>query len=53
MRKIVFALAATLAVTAVTSALAEEKYKACFIYVGSKTDGGWTQAHEVGREYAQ
>ena len=53
MRKIVFALAATLAVTAVTSALAEDKYKACFIYVGSKTDGGWTQAHEVGREYAQ
>ena len=53
MRKIVFALAATLAVTVVTSALAEDKYKACFIYVGSKTDGGWTQAHEVGREYAQ
>ncbi|KGF69132.1 DNA-binding protein [Hoeflea sp. BAL378] len=53
MKKIVLALAATLAAATATSAVAQEKYKACFIYVGSKTDGGWTQAHEVGREYAQ
>ncbi|OCW56518.1 BMP family ABC transporter substrate-binding protein [Hoeflea olei] len=53
MKKIVFALAATLTMTAATGAMAEDKFKACFIYVGSKTDGGWTQAHEVGRQYAQ
>ncbi|WP_322990643.1 BMP family ABC transporter substrate-binding protein [Hoeflea sp.] len=53
MKKIVFALAATFAATAATSALAADPYKACFIYVGSKTDGGWTQAHEIGRQYAQ
>ena len=31
-------------------AFAQEKIKACFLYVGSKTDGGWTQAHDVGRQ---
>ena len=28
-------------------------YKACFVYVGSKTDGGWTQAHDIGRLEAE
>ena len=28
---------------------AADKTKVCFIYVGTRTDGGWTQAHENGR----
>ena len=28
---------------------ADDPFKACFVYVGSKTDGGWTQAHDIGR----
>ena len=28
-------------------------FKACFVYVGSKTDGGWTQAHDIGRMQAE
>ena len=27
----------------------QDKAKVCFVYVGSKTDGGWTQAHDIGR----
>ncbi len=30
---------------------AEEKLKACFVYVGPIGDIGWTHAHEVGRRY--
>ena len=51
MKKIALALAATAAMLIGTgSAFAEDKTKVCFIYVGSKTDGGWTQAHELGRQ---
>ena len=50
MKKILFALAASAALTVASGALAADKYKACFIYVGSKTDGGWTQAHDIGRQ---
>jgi len=53
MKKLVLGLASAMAIMVATSASAQDKYKACFVYVGSKTDGGWTQAHEVGRQYAQ
>ena len=52
MKKLTLMFAAILA-AGVASAANAEPYKACFVYVGSKTDGGWTQAHEAGREYAQ
>jgi simple sugar transport system substrate-binding protein len=32
------------------SSYAQEKLKVCFLYVGSKTDGGYTQAHDLGRQ---
>jgi basic membrane protein A and related proteins len=50
MKKLLIGLAAALAVAAATPALAQDKTKACFLYVGSKTDGGWTQAHDLGRQ---
>ena len=31
----------------------EEKIKAAFVYVGPKNDGGWTQAHDEGRQYLE
>ncbi|MBK8456952.1 MAG: BMP family ABC transporter substrate-binding protein [Phyllobacteriaceae bacterium] len=49
MKSIIFGFATALALTTAGSAFAADKYKACFVYVGSKTDGGWTQAHEAGR----
>lgn len=49
MKKILFALTASVSLVAASGAFAEEKFKACFVYVGSKTDGGWTQAHDIGR----
>jgi basic membrane protein A and related proteins len=45
-------LAALLSLAIAGSANAAD-IKACFIYVGPKTDGGWTQAHDVGRQYAE
>lgn len=51
MKKHVMAgLAAALALAISGGAQAQDKFKACFVYVGSKTDGGWTQAHDVGRQ---
>ena len=50
MKRIVFGLAAALAVSAAAPAFAQDKIKACFLYIGSKTDGGWTQAHDIGRQ---
>ncbi|SSC66662.1 unnamed protein product [Ciceribacter selenitireducens ATCC BAA-1503] len=35
------------------SAQAEDKTKVCFVYVGTTTDGGWTQAHDIGRQQLQ
>ena len=49
MKKILTGLAAaTFLATMAAPALAADKIKACFLYVGSKTDGGWTQAHDFG-----
>ncbi|MDW5313701.1 BMP family ABC transporter substrate-binding protein [Rhizobium sp. PL01] len=50
MKKLLFALATTAAVIGFSAAAsAADKAKICFVYVGSKTDGGWTQAHDIGR----
>ena len=54
MKKTILALAASAAVLGfATAAGAQDKTKICFIYVGSKTDGGWTQAHDIGRQALQ
>lgn len=51
MKKLALALAATAAmVLSAGVSHAADKTKVCFVYVGSKTDGGWTQAHELGRQ---
>jgi basic membrane protein A len=48
------ALGVTLAVGAsVGSAAKQAPFKAAFIYVGPHNDGGWSQAHDQGRLYAQ
>lgn len=31
----------------------EGKYNVAFVYVGPHDDGGWSQAHDVGREYVE
>ncbi|MCX8997688.1 BMP family ABC transporter substrate-binding protein [Rhizobiaceae bacterium BDR2-2] len=51
MKKLFITLAASAALLGglATTASAEDKQKICFVYVGSKTDGGWTQAHDIGR----
>lgn len=51
MKKLLFALAAGVAFSMAGAAAAQEKFKACFVYVGPKADGGWTQAHDAGRMY--
>ncbi|HEX5935467.1 MAG TPA: BMP family ABC transporter substrate-binding protein [Pseudorhizobium sp.] len=55
MKKLIVALAAAAAVLGgfAGGAQAQDKTKVCFIYVGSKTDGGWTQAHDIGRQALQ
>ncbi|CAD7034771.1 MULTISPECIES: BMP family ABC transporter substrate-binding protein [Pseudorhizobium] len=55
MKKLIIALAASAALLGgfVSGAQAQDKTKVCFIYVGSKTDGGWTQAHDIGRQELQ
>ncbi|MXN64624.1 BMP family ABC transporter substrate-binding protein [Stappia sp. GBMRC 2046] len=40
------------AIVGSASAQAQDPVEACFVYVGSKTDGGWTQAHDIGRQEA-
>ncbi|SER44511.1 BMP family ABC transporter substrate-binding protein [Rhizobium sp. NFR03] len=51
MKKLILALVATTAAIGfAASASAQEKAKICFVYVGSKSDGGWTQAHDIGRQ---
>ena len=51
MKKTILALTATAAMIGfATTSFAADKLKVCFLYVGSKTDGGWTQAHELGRQ---
>ena len=34
-------------------AVEDGKYNVAFVYVGPRDDGGWTQAHDVGRQYVQ
>ena len=53
MKKALYGLAAALGVALTMPAAAQDKIKACFLYVGSKTDGGWSQAHEVGRQLVE
>ncbi|MBW8300396.1 MAG: BMP family ABC transporter substrate-binding protein [Hydrogenophaga sp.] len=55
MKKSLIALAASAAVLGsfAASAQAEDKTKICFVYVGTTTDGGWTQAHDIGRQQLQ
>jgi basic membrane protein A and related proteins len=48
MKKLVTSLATATFLMSMGTAFAQDKTKACFLYVGSKTDGGWTQAHDVG-----
>jgi basic membrane protein A len=31
----------------------EGKFNVAFVYIGPHDDGGWTQAHDVGRQYVQ
>ncbi|MCA1967565.1 MAG: BMP family ABC transporter substrate-binding protein [Rhizobium sp.] len=55
MKKMLIALATSAAVLGsfAASAQAEDKIKVCFVYVGTTTDGGWTQAHDIGRQQLQ
>lgn len=55
MKNFLLALAASAAaiVGIVAPAAAQDKTKVCFVHVGSKTDGGWTQAHDIGRQQLQ
>jgi basic membrane protein A len=51
---VVAALAAVLALgTSASSAKSNAAFKAAWIYVGPHNDGGWSQAHDQGRLYAQ
>ncbi len=52
MKKLIIGLAGVAAMTLgmASAAVAADKTKVCFVYVGSKTDGGWTQAHDIGRQ---
>lgn len=52
MKKSLLGLAA-LAMFSVGQAQAADPFKACFVYVGSRTDGGWTQAHDISRMEAE
>ncbi|NVK30833.1 MAG: BMP family ABC transporter substrate-binding protein, partial [Gammaproteobacteria bacterium] len=49
MKKNLFSAALLTSLMLAGTAQAADKFKACFVYVGSKTDGGWTQAHDIGR----
>eukprot|EP01035_Chromulina_nebulosa_P041758 gene41758-56534_t len=51
MKKLILSLTATAALIGFSvSAQAADKLKVCFLYVGSKTDGGYTQGHDMGRQ---
>jgi simple sugar transport system substrate-binding protein len=49
MKKTLLALTAA-AVFSLAAGAAQAATKVCFVYIGSKTDGGWTQAHDIGRQ---
>lgn len=45
------AAATALSLTLVPAASAQQdSARACFVYVGSATDGGWSQAHDIARQ---
>ncbi|HEV7416664.1 MAG TPA: BMP family ABC transporter substrate-binding protein, partial [Tianweitania sediminis] len=51
MKKLLLGVSSAMLMASVAApALAQDKTKACFVYIGSKTDGGWTQAHDIGRQ---
>lgn len=52
MKRILLALSAA-ALLGAASGAAQAATKVCFVYVGSKTDGGWTQAHDIARQQLQ
>lgn len=54
MKKLLFALSAASAMVLVAaSAQAQDKFKACFVYVGSHTDGGYSEGHDHGRQFLE
>ena len=42
--------AAVVLAMASTGAYAQDKLKACFVYVGPHNDGGWSEGHDTGRK---
>ncbi len=52
MKKLILSLAASAALLGglATTASAADKQKICFVYVGSKTDGGYSEGHDRGRQ---
>lgn len=53
MKSLKLALAASAAIVAAGAtapASAQEDVKACFVYIGSATDGGWTEGHDRARQ---
>jgi basic membrane protein A len=55
MKKLALAFAASAAaiLSVGSAAQAADKTKVCFVYVGSHTDGGYSQAHDLGRQQIQ
>ena len=54
MKKLALALTTTAAAIVGFAAAAEAApTKVCFVYVGSHTDGGYSQAHDLGRQQIQ
>lgn len=54
MKKLLFALSAATALALATAgAQAQDKFKACFVYVGSHTDGGYSEGHDHGRQFLE
>jgi simple sugar transport system substrate-binding protein len=50
MKKLILSLTATAALIGFSTTAEAAKLKVCFLYVGSKTDGGYTQGHDIGRQ---
>lgn len=46
-RTLLASAALGLSLMAAGTAMAQDKVKACFVYVGPINDGGWTQAHHI------
>ena len=50
MKRILLALFVAIALALPSLAFAEDKPKVAFVYVGPVGDGGWTYAHDLGRQ---